>query len=134
MSENVNVLIEKMNEESVQKRQQQTRQRKQAALTTNQNVAALSMAGGGASMDDGQSVGMDGASVSLNPAVGIGGGGPGGRHISGVSPSGARSYISAYHKTGAGVSLAEKEAVTMDKAIVNLLKEHNKLKKRLEMI
>ena len=52
----------------------------------------------------------------------------------GASPSGARSYISAYNKTGAGVSIAEKEAITMDKAIVNLLKEHNKLKKRLEMI
>ena len=92
--------------------------------------------------DDQQSLGMDGASVSLNQAAGVSGiggtsrqnGRGAGGGMLGVSPSGARSYISAYNKTGAGVSIAEKEAITMDKAIVNLLKEHNKLKKRLEMI
>ena len=90
--------------------------------------------------DDQQSLGMDGASVSLNQGGVSGIGGTSRQHGRGVggmlraSPSGARSYISAYNKTGAGVSIAEKEAITMDKAIVNLLKEHNKLKKRLEMI
>jgi len=33
-----------------------------------------------------------------------------------------------------GVSVAERELQNTDKAIVNLMKEHNKLKRRLEMI
>ena len=35
---------------------------------------------------------------------------------------------------GGGASVAEREIQNTDKAIVNLMKEHNKLKRRLEMI
>lgn len=46
-----------------------------------------------------------------------------------VSPSGRGGSINR-----GGITVAEREIQNTDKAIVNLMKEHNKLKKRLEMI
>jgi hypothetical protein len=44
-----------------------------------------------------------------------------------------RSNVSGFRRDGRD-GITDKETQNMDKAIVNLMKEHNKLKKRLELI
>ena len=66
-------------------------------------------------------------------ARGHGGGAGANKSQKNASPVGARSQMSGYRQVG-NANAAEKEFLNADKAIVNLMKEHNKLKKRLELI
>ena len=70
--------------------------------------------------------------------------GPGGaKSVAGQSMAGKSGRMNASptgrslagnRSVAGGISLAEQNLQTTDKAIVNLMKEYNKLKKRLEMI
>jgi len=84
MSDNVNILIEKMNQETLKKKKY-----------------------------------LGGA----NPAV-----------AGGAGPSGAQSTISRSSRGSTRIRAADQEIVNTDKAVTNLVREHTKLRRRLEEV
>ena len=113
MSDNVNVLIEKMNQESIRKEKA-----KGKSIHTQAVAGSMSGDGGYVSIDD---KGKHNTSMSNKAARGV---------------SGKRSEYSPKPIGVQGIrgTIAEREVQIADKAIVNLMKEHNKLKKRLELV
>ena len=139
MSDNVNVLIEKMNQESLKKRKGPGAGRAGAGAGGASNADGLSAQGdvmAGITVDEyGRPVqgGVGSGLVPGNLPNSLKGAGQqsaaGLSNNRKISPSGRAGSINR-----GGVSIAEREIQNTDKAIVNLMKEHNKLKKRLEMI
>ena len=114
MSDNVNVLIEKMNQESIRKEKIKGKN-----IQTQAGVGSISGDGGYVSIDD--------KGVRVN------------QPISNKAARGVSGKRSEYSPKPIGVqgirgTIAEREVQIADKAIVNLMKEHNKLKKRLELV
>lgn len=150
MSDNVNVLIEKMNQESIKRKRGPGGAGGAGGPGGRAGGGRNVSHGGGNSMngDDigGSSMAIDESGRPVQGGVGAGlvpgsvqhraaAGGHGNQSMYGQSTRtnknlspGARSNIRG------GVSVAEREIQNTDKAIVNLMKEHNKLKRRLEMI
>ena len=109
----MNVLIEKMNQESIRKEKA-----KGKSIHTQAVAGSLNGDGGYVSIDD---KGKLNTSMSNKAARGV---------------SGKRSEYSPKPIGIQGIrgTIAEREVQIADKAIVNLMKEHNKLKKRLELV
>ena len=131
MSDNVNVLIEKMNQESMKKKT--VTGGSNSIVNGGRNNTLNTSNQGPLQSQDGHG---GGGAVTVAGGSSVGGGGAGGaaglvdRSVKNASPHGGRSYAAAYNKG----QLGERELANTDKAIVNLMKEHNKLKKRLELI
>ena len=118
MSDNVNVLIEKMNQESMRKEKIKAK-----GKSIHTQVGIGSLAGDGGLVDNigGEKRVNQSQLASQKPARAI--------SHSGYSPKPGAASIGGVRGT-----IAEREVQIADKAIVNLMKEHNKLKKRLELV
>ena len=121
MSDNVNVLIDKMSQETM----------KQSQKTAKPGKSTHTQAGIGSNMGDGGyvEIGNDGKRHAHHT-----------QHSQHGKParSVAGNTYSPNSKLSMGIgvrgTIAEREVQIADKAIVNLMKEHNKLKKRLELV
>ena len=157
MSDNVNVLIEKMNQESLKKRNLGGNKRRAAAAVGGDGGAPTGGVSnvGGATSAQGDVYGagnvtLDEEGRPVQGGVGVGlvpgnlpnrgvGGSVAGKSGAGQSMRGGKhgSPDRGHNLTRAANGhyvVGERELANTDKAIVNLMKEHNKLKKRLEMI
>ena len=146
MSDNVNVLIEKMNQESLKKNQRGVPGGPRGAQSIQGVMNAAGQDDSAMTIDENGNPVRGGVGAGLVPGN-LPKKGPGGaKSVAGQSMAGKSGRLNA-SPTGrslagnrsvaggvGGLSLAEQNIQTTDKAIVNLMKEYNKLKKRLEMI
>ena len=143
MSDNVNVLIEKMNQESLKKNQRGVPGGPRGAQSIQGVMNAAGQDDSAMTIDENGNPVRGGVGAGLVPGNLPKKGAGGAKSVAGQSMAGKSGRMNASptgrslagnRSVAGGVSVAEQNLQTTDKAIVNLMKEYNKLKKRLEMI